>query len=613
MNEIGDLRPSQLIYTFGVGALLDLPNMSALVMGLDDWDTRYASEITEERLLSAIQKRLGPQVQKLFLPPMTFDDEGRDPSAPSIGVPVAPFPRWLRCPLCSALATIDSGIFQLAQDQYRPDKTRYVHASCSKGVSSPPTAFPVRFLVACREGHLSDFPWIEYVHAGGTPCKPSRLTMREFGAAGDASDIIVKCHECNMERRMGDAFDREAFRPRCRGHYPHLRMTQSAECKEESRTILLGASNSWFPIVMSALSLPPNIKDTVGLLVAEHWGQLKDIPNKDIAAFVTAPSRMPALADFTADQIWEGIEAARAREKGKSPQEDVDLKSAEWAVLNTIGSAPNTKDFRLVRVAAPMGYETLFEETVLLEKVREVRALLGFTRIESTGDFAEATVSADDRRTPISRQSPTWLPASEVRGEGILIRFKEEVLQAWENSAPVQALKQEFLLAHKAWRTLRRQEPPEGGFPPIRYVLLHSVSHALMRQISLECGYTAASVRERIYCRIGGDGTASMAGILIYTAASDSEGTLGGLVQLGHPLTLGRQVRSALEAMRICGSDPLCSEHSPAADGRTIHGASCHACLFAPETSCERGNRFLDRSTLVGTFASRALEFFGDF
>ena len=99
MNELGDLRPSQLIYTFGVGALLDLPNTSALILGLDDWDTRYCTEIGEDRLLGAIQRRLGPQVKKLYLPPLAFDDDSRDPTAPAIGVPVAAFPRWLRCPL----------------------------------------------------------------------------------------------------------------------------------------------------------------------------------------------------------------------------------------------------------------------------------------------------------------------------------------------------------------------------------------------------------------------------------------------------------------------------------------------------------------------------------
>ena len=144
----------------------------------------------------------------------------------------------------------------------------------------------------------------------------------------------------------------------------------------------------------------------------------------------------------------------------------------------------------------------------------------------------------------------------------------------------------------------------------MRFVLIHSLSHALMRQIALECGYTAASIRERIYCLHPGEDEGPMAGILLYTAASDSEGTLGGLVQLGDPTSLGRQIHQALEALKICGSDPLCSEHPPTGDGRGIHGASCHACLFAPETSCEKGNRYLDRNALFGTFAAKGVEFF---
>jgi hypothetical protein len=190
------------------------------------------------------------------------------------------------------------------------------------------------------------------------------------------------------------------------------------------------------------------------------------------------------------------------------------------------------------------------------------------------------------------------------------LRLKEEALHSWEQKSEVKQLAQEFFSAHKGWRRLRKLNPPEDGFPSIRFVLLHSLSHALMRQIALECGYTAASVRERLYCRTPGQEHGPMAGILIYTAASDSEGTLGGLVQLGQPVTLGRQVQHALESMRICGSDPLCSEHAPMADGRGIHGACCHACLFAPETSCERGNRYLDRTAIVGTFAAKAAEFF---
>ncbi len=606
MNELGDLRPSQLIYTFGVGALVDLPNMSVLILGLEDWDTRQCLEVSEDRLLAAIQNRLGVQLKRLYLPPIGFDEALRDPAAPARGAPVAPFPRWLRCPICDTLASIESGVFQLVQDRWRPDRTRYVHGSCTKG--NNPNALPVRFLLACRDGHLTDFPWVEYVHGGNVPCKPARLTLREYGAAGDASDIIVKCLECNAERRMGDAFDRDRFQFPCPAHHPHLRTVDAAGCKEEARTILLGASNSWFPSVMSALSIPRAV-DGLAVLIEEAWAKLKDIPSLEVTTFVTAPSRMPSLAEYTPEQVWTAIEAKRSGQAASEAQE-MDLKVPEWEVLTQRTAAPNTKDFKIRSVNAPLGYEDFFEPTILLDRVREVRALLGFTRIESKGDFADATPPDDGRETPLCRQAPSWVPVSEVRGEGIFLRLKEDTLQAWESQTAVKSLGQEFLDAHRKWRRVRRLQPPEAGFPGMRYILLHSLSHALMRQISLECGYTAASLRERLYCKAPGVEHGPMSGILIYTAASDSEGTLGGLVSLGEPLSLGRHVQQALEAMRICGSDPLCAEHGATGEGRGIHGACCHACLFASETSCERGNRYLDRSVLTGTFAERGTEFF---
>ena len=189
--------------------------------------------------------------------------------------------------------------------------------------------------------------------------------------------------------------------------------------------------------------------------------------------------------------------------------------------------------------------------------------------------------------------------------------MREEQLQAWENQPDVRKMEHLFMDAHRIWRKKRKIEPAAAGFPGMRYILLHSISHALLRQISLECGYTAASLRERLYCKLPGDEHGPMAGILIYTSASDSEGTLGGLVKLGEPLTLGRHWQQALEAVRICGSDPLCSESMPVGEGWGIHGACCHSCLFVSETSCERGNRYLDRSTLVETFARRGIAFFG--
>jgi hypothetical protein len=614
MNELGEIRPSQLIFTFGVGSLIDLPNMSALVMGLDDWDTRYCREIEETRLIGAIQKRLGAQVAHLYLPPIKLEGMADDPAAPAIGVPVTPFPRWMRCSLCDTLATVDSGVFRLKQDAWRPDQTEYVHEGCTKAKSGkPPSALSVRFLLACREGHLTDFPWLDFVHKGKVPCKPAQLSLREFGISGDASDIIVTCLSCGENRRMADAFDRD-FTYVCKGHHPHLRLIESKECRENAKAILLGASNSWFPMALSALSIP-RATDHLSKLIEEQWGELKTVETADELHFYRKnlqkkfPSLIPLFSKFDNDAIWSAIQAKQVG-VGEEANSAEDLKLPEWQVFSNPDAAAENRDFKLKRVGAPKGFEEFFEDTVLVERIREVRALLGFTRIESNSDFTEATIVQDGRMTRLSRESATWFPASEVRGEGIFIRIRENALAAWENRPEIAALEKEFLESHKHWRKLRKLEPVNEGFPGIRLVLLHSLSHALMRQFVLDCGYTSASIRERLYYRRQSEDGGPMAGILLYTAAPDSEGTLGGLVELGDPLSLGRHIQQALESMRICASDPLCSEHRPSSDGRGIHGACCHACLFAPETSCEKGNRYLDRSVLIETFSQLKSAFF---
>jgi len=485
MNELGELRPSQLIFTFGVGSLVDLPNMSAMIMGLDDWDTRYCQEIEEDRLVAAVQKRLGVQMNKLYMPPIKLDGMDRDPAAPAVGVPVAPFSRWLRCSLCDTLATIESGVFRLVQDQYRPDRTEYVHQGCLKSQGGkPPSALSVRFLLACREGHLTDFPWLNFVHKGNVPCRPATLSLREFGASGDASDIIVKCHSCGTERRMADAFDDEA-KYSCPGHHPHLRLIER-DCSENAKPILLGASNSWFPTALSALSIP-RATDKLGKLVEEQWLELKETDDIDELRILRKRLQkfqhlIPLFSEFADEQIWTAIEVKRdGRQQGDMPFED--LKLPEWVAFSNPYSVIENRDFKLKRVAPPKSFEVFFEDTVLVERIREVRTLLGFTRIESNADFAEATVIEDGRLTRISRESPRWLPASEVRGEGIFLRIREDVLLAWQDKPEVQQLQHEFLDSHKAWRKLRKLEPVDEGFPGIRLVLLHSLAHALMRQI----------------------------------------------------------------------------------------------------------------------------------
>ncbi len=609
-RRIGDLRPSQLLHTFGVGATVELPNLSVMVMGLDDWPVAQgASEIYEPRLLRAVQAELGEQVTRLLTPPVAPETANTQANpfdeTAQIGVPVAPFPRWLVCPYCRLLAPLQSGLFELKLDPYRKDRSRYAHHNCKKAGKAP-TAIPARFLVACKNGHLDDFPWVQYVHRGLTDCK-YELRLYELGASGEVADIQAQCEKCGAKRRMSDAFGEEGEKnlPACRSRWPHLRGFADGDCNEVwQRGILLGASNSWFPMMLSALALPTTV-NKLGQLVEQNWGELEECES---AREVKLKRKLlHGLSAYSDADIWAAVEQKKSALPGAT-DEPQDLREPEWQVFANPNLQLNSRDFHLRVVAPPAGYEHAIEKVVLIERLREVQALIGFTRIESPGDYSELAELPQQKRAPLGRTLPHWVPTSDVRGEGIFLHFSETALNTW--LARVTELNEPFRRAHQQWRKHRGLEP-EAHYPTLRYVLLHSLAHALIRQVSLECGYTTASIRERIYSRPPGEEGEPMAGVLLYTAAPDSEGTLGGLVSLGEPTLLARHLEQALESMRLCASDPLCAEHQPYA--QSLHGAACHACLFLPETSCERGNRYLDRSVLVSTVEKPSFAFFAQF
>jgi hypothetical protein len=610
---VGELRPSQMMYAYGVGAVVDLPYLSVMVMGLDEWpaDPGVAPPISEERLLRAVKWTLGDQVQVLLHPPATPETPGlSNPFSEEqrIGVPVAPFPRWMVCPECRILAPLSSGLFTLKKDLYHPERTQYVHTACPKA-KRPPVVFPARFMISCENGHLDEFPWRLFVHGGPTDCAGT-LRLIEFGPSGEARDVVVRCDGCGKRRALSLAFGKsgEATMPMCRGRRPHL--GDYEECTLQAKAILLGASNLWFPEVLTTLAIPSG-SSHLARLVEEQWAQLQHVNGLDAVTMLRHMGHLGAFAGYSDEAVWRAIQ--EHRESGAGGDEPADLKSPEWAVFSQPGAAPSSGDFRLRQVPVPEGFEGVFDKVVLGERLREVRALVGFTRVDAPGELSEAPLADLGRRMALCKGDPLWVPATEVRGEGIFIQFREDALRAWAARPAVMRRADEFLQSHIRWRKARHLEPPEGEFPGARYLLLHSVAHALMRQLCLECGYTAASLRERTYSREAhaADGRdEAMAGILIYTAAPDSEGTLGGLVSLGEPEELGRHLRAALESAALCASDPLCAERDPSQQGVTLHAAACHACLFAPETSCERGNRYLDRSVLAPTVERSDLAFF---
>ena len=201
---------------------------------------------------------------------------------------------------------------------------------------------------------------------------------------------------------------------------------------------------------------------------------------------------------------------------------------------------------------------------------------------------------SERRRIQPVALSRGWLPACEIRGEGVFIQFDTEALAEWEARPAVQ---------ERALRLLDgfREHEAHGGrgqFPGVRFYLLHSLSHLLITALSLECGYSASSIRERIYCAPPTGDHGEMAGILLSTGSPGTDGTLGGLVEQGR--ALDRHLRHALKLGSLCSNDPVCASHDPIDPSeRWLDGAACHGCLYVAECSCEWFNHWLDRALVV--------------
>jgi hypothetical protein len=362
-------------------------------------------------------------------------------------------------------------------------------------------------------------------------------------------------------------------------------------CDQPLKLMVLGAANMWFGITISALHLPQD--DPVAGTIAQHWEVLSAQTNPDVLAAVVAG--MPALhvlRELSSEQLVAAVEAERQRRAAEEIDEEPrGLLDEEWELLSHPTTTRQDDDFRATPTATPAPYTGLLEQVVQVERLREVQAMLGFTRIDAP--------SAGDIRTgfrgPLSLGQVSWLPAVERRGEGIFLELREEPVAAWcahiQDHPVIAALR----ASYARWRS-NRDLPADPAFQIARYVLVHTLSHLLLRQVALECGYSSASISERLYV---GTPDQPTAGLLLSTAANDSEGTLGGLVALAEARFLGRLLEQALEDAQTCSSDPLCAERVLEPPGDQLHAAACHACLFASETSCEAGNRWLHRGVLV--------------
>lgn len=610
-NDLQELRRSAVVTTFGPGAVIDFRSeggaVSGIAAGLEVWDQSFPPAglahpqvIREPRL----QKKLGV---KGFRTPPVISERGRDDEHDTRRLVAVRFPKWLQCPNCDVIKpegrwTSDPG-----------KAYRYCSVCTEKSHSgSKVYVIPVRFVMACKHGHVDEFPWDWWV--GHKPdCRLSKnesqdrhpglvLKSEKPGLAG----LILSCQKCGAKRSMDGVFSKKLWErgPRCRGHRPWL-IDGNEECGKEQYAVQRGASNFYFPVTESALSIPPwsdNLQEALG----NWWSSLINLDDpSELENYIRLLARGDLESTLKELQITpEALaEAIRLRIHSYGQLQIDDLRPAEYRqFVNELG--PNiSPDFETRRESLSAEIAPWISCVVRAVRLREVRAIKGFTRINPPGDPDSPEVAR------LSKAPLDWLPAIEVRGEGIFIALNEERLSEWETRpdviSRVSDCDQRFQ-ADSRDRYGEDADPPKQITP--RYVLCHTLAHVLMRQLTLECGYSSASLQERIYAEKDDH---RMAGILIYTATPDSDGTLGGLERQGKASRITGIFQRAIESIEWCSSDPLCITDMMGAIDSYSHSV-CHACAFAPETSCEAFNNFLDRGLLIGDGSGSGIGFFED-
>jgi hypothetical protein len=574
VRRAGKLRPSQVVTQFGPGCLVDLPELSMVLAGLDDWNTSTSWIVGEPRLQRALQ------VRHFKVPPYLKHKEGIG------GVPARIFPRFLVCPRCNRLAPHTAFEFTERRSKH------LCRAGDCRGEGKAP-AYPVRFMVACANGHLDDFPWHQWVHPDIPGCD-AELRLEDSGRTGSITDLWVHCPAHDKKMSLGLAFGEKGGKRlgKCRGSRPWLADVDPQPCDQSLRVILRGASNAYFAVTASSLSIPP-WSDPIQIEVAKYEEQMAKVDSREKLDLWLDVNNVPDLQVHGADQLWEALQVLRGEIGDKDP---ADLRREEYqAFIGSKGPIDYRSEFKVSPEQVPSEAKSILSRVIKATRLREVRALRGFTRIDAVPDIGEmGEVDAlEAGLAPLASSRPDWLPGVEARGEGIFVTLSDVDLLKWQNLAEIRSYNRDLGGAQQAWFKARDLTPI--GLRNARFVLVHSLAHLLIRRLELEAGYAGSSLRERIYC------DAEMAGFLVYTATPDSEGTLGGLVELARPDDLGPMLARALDVAKLCANDPFCSSRRPSDRDSHLNGAACHACLLLPETSCELGNHFLDRSLIVPT------------
>lgn len=596
---------SQLLLTYGPGAMLDLPNHAVVVSGLQGWNYSGGhKQIEEERLVPLLRQELGlgPEFMGLRAPP-EMDEERHDTARPAVDVVL--FPKWFTVEDGGATGVSGAAagetwrrMVEFSQLTISGDRMRF-----SDDAGKKHEVNPIRFVAACSKGHLEDIEWRWLVHRNGDRSCKRPMFWVERGVSSDPSDISVRC-SCGSRVTMADLY-KPKFLGTCHANSPWLRPTreETDACQEDLRLLPRSATNTYFSQTITIISLTAS-SDLLLQVIAQHRSTIdafRTLPNL-ISILRVGPQTKNDFSKFSDDEIEKAIaslDTSSATPNAQNPRiAEFDTLASGAATIGHDGAGSVLFAETLSRDGLVGELRSIVQSVVKVNRLREVTCLYGFTRLEPPPSAAESEldeIQLNVGGAPLAR-SIQWLPAIEQFGEGIFVHINEAELRNWLAKPAVQDASRQIYLAETVDAArFGRQERHMGP----AYWAIHSLSHALMAEVAMECGYPLSSIKERIYS--SGAAQVGRFGLLIYTSTAGAQGTLGGLSETAYrlPMILDR----ALRRVELCSNDPVCSEHhvGSALDERPLHGAACHACLLVPETSCEGRNNRLDRTLIART------------
>ena len=612
------VRAAQAILQYGVGAMVDFQDQTLMTAAPEYWQEQIV-EVNDERFAKLLH------VNRFGMPGNSSEIKYRE------GISYVRFPEWYFCPKCRRFQSLIGWIHDYKDlgkpSDVKDDPYMVKHMRCPKCRQGLVVA---RIVTVCEHGHIDDFPWVKWVHArswgGSKPvCSNPKLTFKTGASSTEGLDgLEITCETCRAKTSLSGAFDKDAFKNldektenrykfRCTGRHPWKGSFD--ECGLYPVVKQRGSSAVYYPVTRSSLVIPPyslrlntqieesnafsKCKNVLSTIIksmksdsADYISELKYgiIQNaaNEISLEISVPESLilPILMRKWVDNSEHKTETDAS----------LQYRFDEYDALsgNVEVKIDKTDDFYLERTQIDDYNIPYVNKVVLIHKIREVQALVGFTRINPV----ERDEDMDKNKKIVSVKSSEtdWYPAYEVRGEGIFVEFNSAAIAAW--AAEHSEIKERTARINEAYRAsyVGRES---SRIITSKFLLLHTIAHLLIKQLSFECGYSIASLRERIYCSESTDGK-EMSGVLIYTASGDSEGTLGGLVRQGRSDTFPAVFRKAIESAVTCSNDPVCSL-SMGQGRESLNLSACYSCALIPETSCEEYNVFLDRAMIVGT------------